>query len=53
MLGKEKLCQWEGSYMPSSSVSVFVRGVEREVQLKSDSYILYYVHTGNSFTAIL
>ena len=27
MLGKEKLCQWEGSYMPSSCVSVFVRGV--------------------------
>ena len=28
MLGKgnEKLCQWEGSYMPSSCVSVFVRG---------------------------
>ena len=44
--------------MPSSSVSMFVRGGggggrERGMHLKSDSYFLYYVHTGNSFTAIL
>ena len=55
--GEGEALSVEGSYMPSSSVSVFGGGGggggERGVQLKSDSYILYYIYTGNSFTAIL
>ena len=47
--GKEKLCQWRVAICLGGGGG----GGERGVQLKSVSYILYYVHTGNSFTAIL